>query len=191
MRVQTLPHHCYLRTTDHGPASDVCHAEGQVPIQFGHDAIEVPGSRALLSSLEDAGVPWAIVTSGTTPLVQGWINVMKLAQPKHLVTAEQVARGKPDPACYRLGAQRLGFGGEGLGHGHGKQILVLEDAPSGIRAGKAAGYKVVALATTHAIDKLREAGADWIVRDLRSLRMVAWDAKAAEVTIEISDALRS
>jgi len=68
---------------------------------------------------------------------------------------------------------------------------VLEDAPSGIRAGKAAGYKVVALATTHAIDKLREAGADWVVRDLRSLRMVAWDAKAAEVTIEISDALRS
>lgn len=117
-----------------------------------------------------------------------------------MVTAEEVAKGKPDPACYRLGAKRLGFN-----DGHGKvqgeaqedgkaveasQFLVLEDAPAGVMAGKAAGYKVVALATTHAIHRLVEAGADWIVRDMRSVTLSGWDPKTGRVGIEIKDALK-
>lgn len=153
---------------------------------FGQDAIELPGSRSLLGSLEKAQVPWAIVTSGTKPLVQGWIKVLNLAQPKFLVTAEEVQKGKPDPACYRLGAQRLGFSGD-----HGKSVLVLEDAPAGVKAGKAAGYKVVGLATTHSIEQLKEAGADWIVKDLESVTMDEWDSKKGEVKIKISNALVS
>ena len=47
--------------------------------------------------------------------------------------------------------------------------MVLEDAPSGIKAGKAGGFKVVALTTTHSLEKLQAAGADWIVEDLRSI----------------------
>ncbi|TKA67438.1 hypothetical protein B0A55_09142, partial [Friedmanniomyces simplex] len=183
----------------------VCEAEGRVPLEYGSDAVEIPGARALLETLEKEGVPWAIVTSGTRPLVEGWLGVMKLARPGVLVSAEEVAKGKPDPACYRLGAQRLGFedGSAGAGQngdaGDGAvgavrkvnpdQILVLEDAPAGVRAGKAAGYKVVALATTHAIEKLREAGADWIVEDMRSVSMMGWEAKAGRVGIEIKNAL--
>jgi len=165
-------------------STDVCAAEGLVPKHFGQDAVEIPGSRALLDNLEKSGVPWAIVTSGTKPLVQGWIEVMKLAQPKFMVTAEEVQKGKPDPACYRLGAERLGFDAR-----HGKEVLVLEDAPSGIRAGKAAGFQVVALATTHHIEQLKEAGADWIVKDMNSVRMRGWDARGEVVDIEIANAL--
>ncbi|KAK5134149.1 hypothetical protein LTR08_006924 [Meristemomyces frigidus] len=176
----------------------VCKAEGQVPVNYGDDAVEVPGSRSLLEKLESAGAPWAIVTSGTRPLVTGWLGVMKLAHPKYMVTAEEVTKGKPDPACYRLGAKRLGLSdGSTKEQGElndGKQVdpsqlLVLEDAPAGVRAGKAAGYKVVALATTHAISQLREAGADWIVRDMRSVTLSHWDAKGSKVGIEIKDAL--
>ncbi len=162
----------------------VCKAEGQIPLDYGHDAIEVPGSRALLDQLEKVGAPWAIVTSGTKPLVTGWLNVMKLAFPKNMVTAEEVQKGKPDPACYQLGAKRLG-----KANADPNEILVLEDAPAGVRAGKAAGFKVVALATTHRIDQLRDAGADWIVRDMRSVTMTGRDAKTGIVGIEISDAL--
>lgn len=158
--------------------------EGQIPIQYGDDVVEVPGSRALLDKLDTAGAPWAIVTSGTHALISGWLKVMKLAQPAHLVAAEQVEKGKPDPACYRLGAQRLG-----LATSNPEQILVLEDAPAGVKAGKAAGYKVVALATTHDIDRLRKAGADWIVRDMRSVAMTRWDSKNGKACIEIRDAL--
>ncbi len=39
----------------------VKHVEGQIPKEFGQDAVEVPGSRALLQQLEEAEVPWMIV----------------------------------------------------------------------------------------------------------------------------------
>lgn len=169
------------------PTTDVKQAEGAVPKNFGQDAVEIPGSRALLDTLEDTGVPWAIVTSGTRPLVTGWFDVMKLAHPKVLVTAEDVQRGKPDPACYRLGAKTLGFGDD---NAEGKAMLVFEDAPAGVMAGKAAGYKVVALATTHEVQQLVDAGADWIVKDMRSVTLARWDAKTGEVKMEITDALK-
>jgi phosphoglycolate phosphatase-like HAD superfamily hydrolase len=50
---------------------DVSHVEGLIPKQYGLDAVEVPGARNLLASLEGVGAPWAIVTSGTRPLVTG------------------------------------------------------------------------------------------------------------------------
>lgn len=157
-----------------------------IPQRYGQDAVEIPGARALLDQLEQASAPWAVVTSGTAPLVKGWFEVMKLTHPRNLVTAEDVKKGKPDPACYLLGAERLGLTD---GAKEGRQILVLEDAPAGVRAGKAAGFKVVALATTHAIEQLVEAGADWIVEDMRSVTMSDFDAKKGECRIEIKDAL--
>ncbi|GAB7350932.1 hypothetical protein MBLNU459_g1441t1 [Dothideomycetes sp. NU459] len=168
----------------------ICRAEGAIPKNYGHDAVEIAGSRALLDTLEAAGAPWAIVTSGTQPLVQGWLDVMSLAQPKYLVTAEDVERGKPDPACYRLGAKRLGFDHDDDTQLTANDILVLEDAPAGVRAGKAAGYKVVALATTHEVQQLIDAGADWIVKDMRSVTLKQWDAKSGTVKIEINDTLK-
>ncbi|OCK78782.1 HAD-like protein [Lepidopterella palustris CBS 459.81] len=160
----------------------ISHIEGLIPEQFGVDAVEIAGSRALLEQLEENAVPWAIVTSGTRPLVTGWLNTMKLAHPENLVVAEDVQHGKPDPACYQLGRSKLNLAVEA-------SILVLEDAPAGVRAGKAAGFKVVALATTHTLDQLRESGADWIVRDMRSVKLKEWDTSTGVAKIEISHAL--
>lgn len=162
----------------------MCAAEGQIPIKHSTDATEVPGARSLLASLESVSAPWAIVTSGTRPLVTGWLDVMKLAHPRFMVTAEEVANGKPDPACYRLGAARLG-----LQDAKPESLLVLEDAPAGVRSGKAAGYRVVALATSHSVEQLREAGADWIVKDMSSVTLERWDAKGKVVSVRIVDAL--
>lgn len=50
-----------------------------------------------------------------------------------------------------------------------KKVLVIEDAPAGVRAAKAAGCTVLGLATTHEIGSLVEAGADWIVKDLEGV----------------------
>lgn len=176
----------------------VCHAESTIPVKWADKAAEIPGSRGLLEQLEEMSAPWAIVTSGTRPLVTGWLDVMHLAHPRFLVTAEEVKHGKPDPACYRLGAKRLGLN-DGHGRGqyevdegkkvHASDFLVLEDAPAGVRAGKAAGYKVVALGTTHDVEVLRKAGADWIVRDMRSVAMTHFDSKTGKISIEIRDAL--
>lgn len=100
--------------------------EGLLPKNYGEDATEIPGARDLLDSIKSAGVPWAIVTSGTTPLVSGWLNVMKLPIPENLVVAEDVENGKPDPSCYLMGLGKLGLAMKDAG-----DVLVLEDSPAG------------------------------------------------------------
>lgn len=47
------------------------HMEGLLPKHYGADAVEIPGARSLLDSLIARNAPWAIVTSGTVPLVTG------------------------------------------------------------------------------------------------------------------------
>ncbi|KAL9042150.1 MAG: hypothetical protein Q9180_000798 [Flavoplaca navasiana] len=137
--------------------------------EYGADAVEIPGARSLLASLEHIKALWAIVTSGTRPLVTGWLDVMKLSHPQHLVVAEDVSAGKPAPDCYRLGMDRLGL----VAEERRAAVLVIEDSPAGILAGKAAGCRVIGLATTHSIEQLRESGADWIVQDLRSVTLTS------------------
>ena len=156
---------------------DISEAEGRVPKEFGNDAVEIPGARKLLTDLDDQNVPWAVVTSGTKPLVHGWLDRLQLAEPKTMVTAEEVDNGKPDPACYLLGRKRLGMADK-------PDLIVLEDAPSGIRAGKLAGFKVIGLATTHTLDQIREAGADWILEDLRSVSLKVFTAGKVELELK-------
>lgn len=121
--------------------------------------IPLPGAMELLQALP--AERWAIVTSCTRPLAGVRISAAGLPKPKHLVTANDVFRGKPDPEPYLKGAQILGVAAE--------DCLVLEDAPAGIRAGKASGARVLALRTTASDVELQEAGADWIVDDCTEL----------------------
>jgi glycerol 3-phosphatase-1 len=151
--------------------------EGALPRKHGASARELPGARLALDTLTTLGAPWAIVTSGTTALMTGWLDVMKLPPPPIRVVAEDVAVGKPDPACYRLGRERVGLGADAT-------ILVLEDAPAGVRAGKAAGCKVLGLATTHSIESIRAAGADWVVEDLASLKVLSREEGKTRVEIK-------
>lgn len=162
--------------TDNRP--DISHMEGLIPRLYGKDAVEIPGARKLLEHLDSEKVPWAVVTSGTRNLVGGWIDVLKLAEPKTLVVAEDVENGKPDPSCYLLGQKRLNLGASK------SKMIVFEDAPSGIRAGKAAGFQVIGLVTSHTVEQVRDAGADWIVRDLSSVSLKAFENGVAKIAIE-------
>lgn len=161
---------------------DVKSIEGQIPEIYGHDATEIPGARSILDAIGHDSYPWTIVTSGTRPLVTRWLSVLSLPEPAHIVTAEDVVNGKPDPACYKLGASKLGLAA------HAQDVLVIEDAPAGIRAGKAAGCKVLALLTSHTLEQVVSAGPDWVVRDLRSVRLVP-GLKDGTFTLEIRDTL--
>jgi mannitol-1-/sugar-/sorbitol-6-phosphatase len=129
---------------------EIADTEGVIPL---------PGAVELLQSIPQER--WAIVTSCTRALAGVRIAAAGLPKPKHLVTATDVLRGKPDPEPYLKGAQVLGF--------PPSACVVLEDAPAGIRAGKAAGAQVLALRTTATDSELREAGADWIMNDCAEL----------------------
>lgn len=114
------------------------------------------------------------------PLVSGWLDVLKLPVPENLVVAEDVENGKPDPACYLMGMEKLGAT-------DASQVLVLEDSPAGIKAGKAAGCKTLGLVTSHTVEQVVEAGPDWIVRDLSSVKVVSFGEKGVE--LEFRDTL--
>lgn len=117
----------------HGPAADV-----------------LPGAERLLSG--GVAVPVAIVTSCPDPLADRRLREGGLRAPAVLVTADRVARGKPDPEGYRLAAAELGV--------DPARAVVFEDAPAGIAAAKAAGARVIGITTTHPAPELLDAGAD-------------------------------
>ncbi|KAH8808250.1 glycerol-3-phosphate phosphatase-like protein [Xylogone sp. PMI_703] len=152
----------------------ICQMEGMLPKLYGDDATEIPGARRLLDQVTEAKAPWAIVTSGTQPLVTGWINVLKLPFPEHLVTAEHVENGKPDPTCYLMGKEKIGLKSD-------HEVLVLEDSPAGIKAGKAAGCKVLGVVTSHTVENIIAAEPDWIVKDLESVRVVGVSEDGVEL----------
>jgi mannitol-1-/sugar-/sorbitol-6-phosphatase len=116
------------------------------------------GVKALLEGLP--ADRWAIVTSATHRLTVERLRVAGLPVPERLISADMVERGKPDPEPYRRGAELLGLRPE--------ECVVVEDAPSGVGAGKAAGARVLGVLGTHTAEELRTA--DWIARSLEGLK---------------------
>lgn len=125
------------------------------------------GVRTLLKSLPEHR--WAIVTSATHRLLLGRLKAAGLPVPDRIISGDQVKRGKPDPEPYRRGAELLGV--------QPQDCLVVEDAPSGVRAGVAAGCKVLGVLGTHNAAELREAGANWIVSSLTKVRPESHDSR--------------
>ena len=114
----------------------------------------LPGAAELLGALPSGS--WTVVTSGTRALATGRLAHGGLPIPEQLITADDVERGKPDPQPYLAGAAALGV--------DPGDCLVIEDAPAGIEAGKAAGMTVLALATT--FDASALAAADYLAGSL-------------------------
>jgi mannitol-1-/sugar-/sorbitol-6-phosphatase len=95
------------------------------------------GAATLLSRLQDH--PWALVTSNYAPRVRIRFARLRLPEPPLIIDAAAVSRGKPEPDGYLLAARELGVDPKGC--------LVIEDAPSGIAAARAAGATVWAVNT--------------------------------------------
>jgi sugar-phosphatase len=119
------------------------------------------GVKALLEGLPPER--WAIVTSSTRRLLLARLGAARLPLPKRVISGDMVERGKPDPEPYRRGAELLGFRPE--------ECVVVEDAPSGVGAGKAAGCRVLGVLGTHSAEELHEA--DWVVESLEGLVVTA------------------
>ena len=123
--------------------------------------VPLPGAVELMSALP--AQRWTIVTSCTRPLALVRLHASGLPIPANMITSTDIINGKPDPEPYLKGAALLGL--------QGSDCVVFEDAPAGIRAGKAASARVIALQTTERDELLRDAGADWIVKDCASVRV--------------------
>lgn len=122
----------------------------------------LPGARELLASLPQAR--WTIATSCTRALAEVRLRVAGLPVPERLITSSDVTNGKPAPESFLKAAASLGFAAP--------DCVVLEDAPAGIRAGKASGARVIAFRTTVPEEELHLAGADWIVNSCADIELM-------------------
>jgi sugar-phosphatase len=125
-----------------------------------HDIAVLPGAREALASL--VGAKNAIATSCTVPLAAARIAAARLQPPSVLVTVDDVVHGKPHPEPFLEAARRLGV--------DPRRCLVIEDAPKGLEAAKAAGCFTLAVVTTTPREEL---DADGIVNDLSEVEFEA------------------
>ena len=123
--------------------------------------LAITGAQQLLATLPNE--KWVIVTSGSYDLVKARLKAINLPLPTYLITADDVKQGKPSPEPYLTGVKKLGLTPD--------QCVVIEDSPIGVRAGKAAGIKVIGVLSTHTKTTLLEAGADFIISDLKHIQI--------------------
>ncbi len=122
-----------------------------------HDVVVLPGALEALVSL--ASAKNAIATSCTVPLAEARIAAAQLVTPSVLVTADDVVHGKPHPEPFLEAARQLGV--------DPRRCLVVEDAPRGLEAARAAGCFTLAVLTTTPREAL---DAHAIVTDLSDVR---------------------
>lgn len=135
--------------------------------------IPVAGVLALLAALKQHGIPAALVTSGERRKVVEVYKQLRLdGMFKGEVTAEEVARGKPDPEPYLKGAQIVGKVPE--------HCVVFEDSRSGIQAGVAAGALCVGVGKGN---DLREVGAAHLISDFTGVQLMTTDNEALELRL--------
>ena len=150
----------YLPNADHQAENreverrEIADLEGVVPL---------PGALALLASLPEDR--WNIVTSATRPLAEARLRAAGLPVPPRMVTSNDITLGKPHPEPYLKAAAILGF--------PPAECVVVEDVPAGIQSGKAAGTRVIAFCTTVQPSALRQAGADWVLRNCAAIHLVS------------------
>lgn len=113
---------------------------------------EIAGARALIDRLPPER--WAVVTSADASLARTRLGACGLPVPRIFITSESVERGKPDPRCYQLGAEGLGF--------DPADCIVFEDADAGLAAGRAAGAQIIAVASTQSSEGLERKGEIWV-----------------------------
>ncbi|HEX2864276.1 MAG TPA: HAD family phosphatase [Deinococcales bacterium] len=123
----------------------------------------VNGVEDYVDALRRAGVPVGLVTSADRENVDFVLGALGLEGAFDIqVLGSDVTAGKPDPAPYRLGVERLALPAEAC--------LAHEDSRAGVQSAVAAGCRVHAVLTTTPEDVLRAAGARWATRDFAAWR---------------------
>lgn len=134
----------------------------------------LPGAVALLTQLDSAGIPWAIVTSGSVPVAHARHRAGGLPDAKIFVTAERVKHGKPAPDAYLLGAELLGLAPQAC--------AVVEDAPAGLLSGLSAGCRTIAVNVPADAPRLDEA--EFVLTSLEELEIVRQPDGNVSVTLK-------
>ncbi len=120
----------------------------------------LPGVRDFIAACRQRGLKLAVASSADMMKVE--INLREIGVPAStfdaVLTGGDATHKKPHPEVFLKAAGRLGLAPS--------SCVIVEDAPSGVKAAKAAGSGCLGLTTSFSESVLREAGADWIAPDL-------------------------
>lgn len=123
-----------------------------------NNLVPLPGAGEFISRCRNKGLKMALATSADR--VKMVVNLTEIGLPPEtfnsIITGEDVINKKPFPDIYIKAAERLGL--------KPQECLVVEDAVSGIRSGRSAGCRCLAVTTSFRADELHEA--DWIYKSL-------------------------
>ncbi|KAM0789349.1 hypothetical protein ACM66B_000180 [Microbotryomycetes sp. NB124-2] len=151
--------------------------EGRLLKEQGGRGIEkLPGVDKLVNALKQGGARWGIVTSATniyasSALTTSSIGMSPPEGPPFVITADNVVKGKPDPEPYLVGIEALNkLEGPAIDP---SKVLVLEDAPSGLASGLAAGCQTLAVCTGQPRDKIRQTDATYKTVDFDRVEVVS------------------
>ncbi len=133
-------------------------------LRRGHDVLALGGARAptipgVVRLIEEAGaqMPIAVCSGATRADIDLILSGIKLnATFKTIVSADDVARSKPDPACYALAVERLARMHPALRLAPG-DCLAIEDTAAGIASARGAGLQTLGLLTTSPRSELHRA----------------------------------
>ena len=127
------------------------HAE--VYAQRAGEVRALPGARALLSYLSDAGVPWGIATSGRMLSARPTLDALGVNLDRiPLITRDQVQHAKPDPDLFLAAAERLGVD-------VADTVVVGDSVWDLLAARRARALGVGLLSGGYGVDELERAGA--------------------------------
>jgi HAD superfamily hydrolase (TIGR01509 family) len=124
------------------------------------------GALEVVYALAHEGCQLAVASNSTRPVVESMLAKVNLRWffDGHIATKEQVCNPKPAPDVYQLAADLLGKRCD--------LCIAVEDSPTGVTSAREAGMKVVAFCPpygTYSKDELLNAGASWLLHDLRAL----------------------
>jgi HAD superfamily hydrolase (TIGR01509 family) len=143
------------------PTEELMRRRGEIAAEFFANRIGLfPSTRAVLEELREMNLRLAVATSSLSASARPFLDRHKLTTFFDVIlTGDEIERGKPAPDIYLHVAEKLGV--------PENECLVIEDALSGIAAGKAAGMRVAAIPDTRFVNpRDYEKEADYVLGSL-------------------------
>jgi beta-phosphoglucomutase len=144
---------------------------------YAPDITPLPGLLVFLEALRDAEIGTAVGTSAPVENLDFVMDALELrAYFQVLLEASMVSHPKPDPAIYLRAMHELGV--------QPTDSIVFEDSMTGIRAGRASGAKVIGVATTEPVERLR-AVCDDVITDFTEMTIERFRAVLTKPTVRV------
>jgi HAD superfamily hydrolase (TIGR01509 family) len=154
--------HAILRETGHEvspeEAARLLRLHSEAYARLSNQVRPLPGARELLAQLCDAGVPWAIATSGRIESAGPTLEALGVPSGVPVVTRDQVGHAKPDPDLFLAAAERLGVD-------IGDSVVVGDSVWDLLAARRARALGVGLLSGGYGQDELERAGAYRVYQD--------------------------